>query len=117
MELSKQKVGKDKGRRGINRQLPKGFSGSGIMGTQPPSQLLCRTAIWYALSFSVAASGQWFNWSIAGCLLLIVLFQGSSNFSEEISKGNTLSMQISEKVPRLYPFLENYFLTPNNGTC
>ena len=32
-----------------------------------------------------AASGQWFNWTIAGCLLLIVLFQGSSAFSEEIS--------------------------------
>jgi steroid 5-alpha reductase family enzyme len=44
-------------------------------------------SIWIVFYFfSVVATGQWINWSIAGCLLLIVLFVGSSDFSESISK-------------------------------
>jgi steroid 5-alpha reductase family enzyme len=35
--------------------------------------------------FSIAASGRIVNWSIVGCILLILLFQGSANFSEKIS--------------------------------
>ncbi len=35
--------------------------------------------------FSVVATGQWINWSMAGCMLLLILFQGSSDFSEAIS--------------------------------
>jgi steroid 5-alpha reductase family enzyme len=49
-------------------------------------------AIWVIFYFfSVAATGRWFNWSLAGCLLLLLLFQGSSDFSEGIS---------SKKYPR-----------------
>lgn len=33
----------------------------------------------------VQATGNWLNWSAGGCLLLLLLFQGSSDFSEGIS--------------------------------
>jgi steroid 5-alpha reductase family enzyme len=33
------------------------------------------------------ATGEWMNWSIAGCVLLLILFKGSSDFSEEISSN------------------------------
>lgn len=39
--------------------------------------------VFYLLGTRV--NGHWLNWSAAGCLLLLVLFQGSSDFSEEIS--------------------------------
>jgi steroid 5-alpha reductase family enzyme len=45
-------------------------------------------SIWIVFYFfSVAATGHWINWSVVGCLLLLVLFKGSSDFSEEISAG------------------------------
>ena len=54
--------------------------------------------------FSVAASGQWINWSISGCILLVILFRGSSNFSEEISAGKyPRYAEYQQKVPRFIP--------------
>jgi len=45
-------------------------------------------AIWIAFFLAgAAATGNWLNWSAAGCLLLVLLFQGSSDFSENISKN------------------------------
>jgi steroid 5-alpha reductase family enzyme len=35
--------------------------------------------------FSVAATGAWLNWSVVGAVLLILLFQGSTRFTEEIT--------------------------------
>lgn len=41
---------------------------------------------WAALKnlFSVAATGRVLNWSLAGGILLLLLFLGSSDFSEKI---------------------------------
>jgi steroid 5-alpha reductase family enzyme len=66
----------------------KGFLDKGLWAYSRHPNYLAEQAIWVSFYlFSVAASGEWFNWSIAGCLLIIVLFQGSSSFSEEISLG------------------------------
>ena len=55
--------------------------------------------------FSVSASGQWLNWSVAGALLLAVLFRGSSAFSEEISVAKYPAYQDYQRaVPRFLPF-------------
>lgn len=35
--------------------------------------------------FSIISSDKWLNWSAAGCILLMLLFQGSADFSEKIS--------------------------------
>ncbi len=63
-----------------------GFNRSGLWGKMRHPNYLAEQAIWVGIYlFSVAATGAWINWSIAGCLLLVILFQGSSDFSEAIS--------------------------------
>lgn len=84
----------------------KGFLDKGLWAYSRHPNYFAEQAIWVCFYlFSVAASGQWFNWSIAGCLLLIVLFQGSSGFSEEISSGKyPLYADYQKKVRRFLPF-------------
>jgi steroid 5-alpha reductase family enzyme len=70
---------------GIYKQ---GFLDQGLWSLSRHPNYFAEQNIWISFYlFSVAASGQWLNWSIAGCLLLLVLFQGSSEFSEEISSS------------------------------
>jgi len=84
----------------------KGFLDRGLWAYSRHPNYFAEQAIWVCFYFfSVAASGQWFNWSIAGCLLLILLFQGSSNFSEEISKSKYPDyVAYQQKAPRFLPF-------------
>ena len=66
----------------------KGFLDKGLWAFSRHPNYFAKQGVWISFYlFSVAASGQWLNWSISGCLLLVVLFQGSSEFSEEISGG------------------------------
>jgi steroid 5-alpha reductase family enzyme len=84
----------------------KGFLDKGLWALSRHPNYFAEQAVWVCFYlFSIAAGGQWFNWSIAGCLLLIVLFQGSSNFSEEISSGKYPEYNAYQKrVPRFFPF-------------
>ena len=60
---------------------------------------MAEQAIWIVFYFfSVTATGYWINWTIKGGLLLVLLFKGSSDFSESISE---------EK----YPEYNKYMLT------
>jgi steroid 5-alpha reductase family enzyme len=55
--------------------------------------------------FSVVATGEWINWSVAGCILLIILFKGSSDFSEDLSaKKYPEYKDYQKRVPRFIPF-------------
>ena len=83
----------------------KGFLDKGLWAYSRHPNYLAEQAIWVSFYlFSITAGGQWFNWSIAGCLLLIVLFQGSSGFSEEISAGKYPEYADYQKnVPRFLP--------------
>ena len=64
----------------------KGFLDKGLWALSRHPNYFAEQMIWICFYFfSVTASGEWINWSIAGSLLLVILFQGSSNFSEEIS--------------------------------
>jgi len=55
--------------------------------------------------FSVVATGVWMNATIAGCLLLVILFKGSSDFSEKISADKYPEYkEYQKKVPRFLPF-------------
>ena len=66
----------------------KGFLDKGLWALSRHPNYFAEQGVWISFYlFSVAASGQWLNWSISGCLLLVVLFQSSSDFSEEISAG------------------------------
>jgi steroid 5-alpha reductase family enzyme len=83
----------------------KGFLDSGLWALSRHPNYFAEQSIWVSFYlFSVSASGQWINWSIAGCLLLIVLFQGSSDFSEEISKSKYPEYSDYQKrVSRFFP--------------
>lgn len=80
----------------------KGFLDKGLWAHSRHPNYFAEQAIWITFYlFSVSSSGQWLNWSIAGCLLLILLFQGSSNFSEEISAEKYPDYkEYQKKVPR-----------------
>jgi len=84
----------------------KGFLDKGLWAYSRHPNYFAEQAIWICFYlFSISASGEWFNWSIAGCLLLIVLFQGSSSFSEEISAGKYPQyIEYQKSVPRFIPF-------------
>lgn len=63
-----------------------GFVNTGLWGVVRHPNYLAEQLVWIAFYLiGAAATGHWFNWSIAGALLLLVLFQGSSDFSEKIS--------------------------------
>jgi len=84
----------------------KGFLDKGLWALSRHPNYWAEQSIWVAFYlFSVSASGQWINWSIAGCLLLLVLFQGSSDFSEEISSGKYPDYaEYQKKVSRFIPW-------------
>lgn len=86
----------------LEGDFKKGFLDKGLWAYSRHPNYFAEQAIWISFYlFSVVASGQWLNWSIAGSLLLIVLFQGSSNFSEEISAEKyPLYKEYQKSVPR-----------------
>ncbi len=66
----------------------KGFLTQGLWGLVRHPNYACEQGIWVVFYFfSVAATDRWINWSLVGALLLILLFRGSSDFSERISAG------------------------------
>lgn len=85
----------------------KGFLDKGLWAYSRHPNYFAEQSIWLSFYlFSISASGQWINWSIAGCLLLIVLFQGSSNFSEEISASKYPEyVDYQKRVSRFIPWL------------
>jgi steroid 5-alpha reductase family enzyme len=65
-----------------------GFNTQGLWGISRHPNYLGEQSIWIGFYiFSIGAGIGIFNWSIIGCLLLIVLFIGSSSLAEEISGG------------------------------
>ncbi len=86
----------------------KGFVSTGLWSIVRHPNYACEQAIWVVFYFfSVVATGEWLNWSVAGCVLLIILFKGSSDFSEDISAGKYPEYpEYQRRVPRFIPFLK-----------
>ncbi|MFN8543784.1 MAG: DUF1295 domain-containing protein [Candidatus Binatia bacterium] len=62
------------------------FVTSGLFRFSRHPNFFCEQAMWWAFyGFSVAATGAWFGWSILGAVLLTLLFQGSTWFTEELT--------------------------------
>ena len=83
----------------------KGFTHTGLWAYMRHPNYTAEQSIWIVFYlFSVVASGYWFNWSVAGCILLILLFYGSSNFSEDISASKYPAYkEYQKKVGRFIP--------------
>jgi steroid 5-alpha reductase family enzyme len=86
----------------------KGFVDSGLWGIVRHPNYSSELAIWIIFYFfSVSATGSWLNWSVIGAILLVLLFWGSSNFSESISSGKYPEYAAYKKrVSRFIPFLQ-----------
>jgi steroid 5-alpha reductase family enzyme len=83
-----------------------GFASRGLWAWSRHPNYAAEQSIWlcYYL-FSVAATGRWLNWSLAGGLLLMLLFLGSSNFSEKISEEKYPAYrEYQTQVPRFWPW-------------
>jgi steroid 5-alpha reductase family enzyme len=82
-----------------------GFTHTGLWKLMRHPNYMAEQAMWIIIYlFSVAATGSWLNWSITGCLLLMLLFQGSSDFSESISSGKYAEYKIyQERTGRFLP--------------
>ena len=91
----------------VDGEYATGFIRTGLWSYVRHPNYAAEQAIWVVFYlFSIAATGYYINWSMAGCLLLLVLFQGSADFSEGISlsKYPAYADHI-KRVPRFIPNL------------
>jgi len=102
-----EKKGLQKGIPVYERSLEKGFMSEGFWENVRHPNFISEQAIWVSFYiFSVAASGKWLNFSIAGPLLLILLFIGSSAMTESISSSKYPDYEAYRKeVPKFIPRL------------
>ena len=79
--------------------LDKGFLTEGLWHYVRHPNFISEQAIWVSFYFfGVAASGQVINWTLSGPVLLVLLFIGSSAFTEKISQ---------EKYPEYRNYIQN----------
>lgn len=84
----------------------KGFVDTGLWKLVRHPNYAMEQSVWLLFyGFSVVSTGEWINWSMAGCLLLVVLFKGSSDFSEELTAAKYPDYtNYQRKTPRFIPF-------------
>ncbi len=64
----------------------KGFTHTGLWKVIRHPNYMAEQSIWICYYLlSAATAGQWINWTLSGSILLVLLFVGSSDFSESIS--------------------------------
>ena len=82
-----------------------GFVSTGLWSKVRHPNYAAEQAIWITFyAMSIAASGEWLNWTIAGCILLVILFKGSADFSEEISASKYPAYkEYQKRVARFIP--------------
>jgi steroid 5-alpha reductase family enzyme len=90
-----------------SESLKKGFLSEGLWRYARHPNFACEQAIWITFYlFGVSASGRWLNPSLAGPVLLVLLFQGSTYFTESISSARYPGYSDYRKsVPRFIPKL------------
>lgn len=81
-----------------------GFCTQGLWAKSRHPNYAAEQLIWLAFYlFSVAATGRWLNWSLAGAVLLMLLFLGSSDFSEKITAAKYPAYRdYQQRVPRFW---------------
>jgi steroid 5-alpha reductase family enzyme len=91
----------------LEGQYAQGFCASGLWSRVRHPNYAAEQGMWLVFYlFSVAATGRWVNWSLAGVVLLLLLFLGSSDFSEKISAGKYPGYAAyQQRVPRFLPKL------------
>jgi steroid 5-alpha reductase family enzyme len=100
-----EKKGLQKGSPVYGKSLAKGFMSEGFWRHVRHPNFASEQAVWASFYFfGVAASGRWLNLTIAGPILLILLFIGSSAMTESISSGKYPEYKNYQKsVPKFFP--------------
>ena len=90
----------------LEEKYKKGFVQTGLWGLSRHPNFAAEQAVWIVFFFfSVAATGNWLNWSVMGAILLVLLFWGSSSFTESITAGKYPEYaEYQKRVPRFLPF-------------
>jgi len=89
------------------KSVQKGFLSEGLWKYARHPNFTSEQAIWICFYlFGVAASGQWFNFTLAGPVLLILIFIGSSRLTESISSKKYPEYAAYQKeVPKFIPLI------------
>ena len=84
----------------------RGFVSTGLWSMSRHPNFTSEQLIWIVFYlFSVSATGNFFNWSIIGSILLVILFYNSAKFSEQISSAKYPKYKIYQKnVPMFLGF-------------
>jgi len=87
-----------------------GFTHTGLWAYMRHPNYTAEQSVWIVFYlFSIVATNIWLNWSIAGALLLVLLFKGSSDFSEEeTSKKYQLYKKYLKEVGRFLPIKKKF---------
>jgi steroid 5-alpha reductase family enzyme len=95
-----------KKREGARGRYAAGFISEGLWARSRHPNYFAEQSIWVTFFlFSVAATGR-LNWSVAGCLLLMLLFQGSANLSERLQAQKYPGYpDYQKRTPRFIPRL------------
>jgi steroid 5-alpha reductase family enzyme len=82
-----------------------GFVSKGLWAKVRHPNYAAEQSIWVVFYLmGVIATGEWLNWTIAGPILLIILFKGSADFSEQISASKyPMYKEYQKKVGRFIP--------------
>ena len=104
-QFQSEKKGLQKGTPVYAKSLGKGFMSEGFWKHVRHPNFSSEQAIWASFYFfGVAASGKWLNFTIAGPILLILLFIGSSAMTESISSGKYPEYKdYQQAVPKFFP--------------
>jgi len=87
--------------------LHNGFLSEGLWKYVRHPNFVAEQVIWVSFYFfGVAASGQFLNWTVSGLFLLILLFAGSSEFTERISMDKYPDYKnYKQHVPKFIPLI------------
>jgi steroid 5-alpha reductase family enzyme len=87
--------------------LNQGFLSDGLWRFVRHPNFISEQMIWISFYlFAVASSGKWINWTLAGSLLLVLLFFGSTELTERISSEKYPGYATYKKdVPKFFPGL------------
>ena len=90
-----------------------GFCRTGLFAVVRKPNYASEQAIWIAFYlYGVAATGRWTNASATGWILLVLLFQGSGKFTENLSKEKYAGYADYQQTVPLY--VPNLFLLRRN---
>jgi hypothetical protein len=117
-------------RSGINSLLSNGFLETGLWAYSRHPNFFCEQAIWWVVyAFAVAADVGCWNVTLAGPVLLTLLFRGSANFTESITAGKypayaglpaagiTAAALAAARARQLALFIKDHRLRPQVLAC